>query len=127
MLKIGTQTKNVPELSDLPIITRRYIEATIWENVFDEIQKRSDRKTAEHIIGRACSNSAIAHGQDMAQQIDHPANLQDFKDTLPNWAKGDALEIEVLEQDKSKMDFNVTQWVVLKCTKKWARGKLIIY
>ena len=48
-------------------------------------------------------------GQDLAQKIDHPANLQDFADILPNWTKEDALEIEVLEQDKSKMDFNVTQ------------------
>ena len=84
MLNIGTQMMNVPVLSDLPIITRRYIKAAILKNVFDEIQKRFDRKTAERIIGRACSNSAIAHGQDMAEQIDHPANLQDFADILPN-------------------------------------------
>ena len=100
---------NIPDLSDLPIITRRCIEAKILKNVFDEIQKRFDRETAEQIIGRACSNSAIAHGQDLAQKIDHPANLQDFADILPNWTKEDALEIEVLEQDKSKMEFNVTR------------------
>ena len=66
---------NVPDLPDLPIITQRYIEAAILKNVFDEIQKRFDRKTAEQIIGQACANSAIAHGQDLAQQIDHPENL----------------------------------------------------
>ena len=109
MLKMGINMTNIPDLSDLPIITRRCIEAKILKNVFDEIQKRFDRETAEQIIGRACSNSAIAHGQDLAQKIDHPANLQDFADILPNWTKEDALEIEVLEQDKSKMNFNVTR------------------
>ena len=44
---------NVPDLPDLPFITRRYIEAAILKNVFDEIQKRFDRKTAEQIIGQA--------------------------------------------------------------------------
>ena len=109
MLKMGINMTNIPDLSDLPIITRRYIEAAILKNVFDEIQKRFDRETAEQIIGRACSNSALAHRQDLAQEIDRPANLQDFVDILPDWTKEDALEIEVLEQDKFKMDFIVTR------------------
>ena len=100
---------SIPELSNLPIIARRYIEAAILKNVFDEIERRFDRETAEQIIGQACSNSAVAHGKNMAQQVDHPTNLQDFAEILPNWTKEDALEIEVLEQNKSTMDFNVTR------------------
>ena len=100
---------SIPELSNLPIIARRYIEAAILKNVFDEIERRFDRETAEQIIGQACSNSAVAHGKNMEQQVDHPANLQDFAEILPNWTKEDALEIEVLEQNKSTMDFNVTR------------------
>ena len=46
MLKIGRKMTNIPDLSDLPIITRRYIEAAILKNVFDEIQKRFDNETA---------------------------------------------------------------------------------
>ena len=42
MLKIGRKMTNIPDLSDLPIITRRYIEAAILKNVFDEIKKRFD-------------------------------------------------------------------------------------
>ena len=42
MLKIGRKMTNIPDLSDLPIITRRYIEAKILKNVFDEIKKRFD-------------------------------------------------------------------------------------
>ena len=45
----------------------------------------------------------------MAQLVDHPANLQDFAEILSNWTKEDALEIEVLERNKSAMDFNVTR------------------
>ncbi len=42
MLKIGRKMTNIPDLSDLPIITRRYIETAILQNVFDEIKKRFD-------------------------------------------------------------------------------------
>ena len=37
MLKIGKKMMNISDLSDLPILTRRYIEAAILKNVFDEI------------------------------------------------------------------------------------------
>ena len=37
MLKIGKQMMKVPDLSDFPILMRRYIEAAILKNVFDEI------------------------------------------------------------------------------------------
>jgi len=86
---------NIPDLSHLPIMAWCCIETTIFKNVFDETQRRFGRKTVEQIIGQACSNSAVAHGKNMAQQIDHPANLQDFAEILPNWAREDALEIEL--------------------------------
>lgn len=75
ILNIGIWTTNIPDLSNLLILKGRYIEAAILKNVFNEIQKRFVRKTAEKIIGRACSNSTIARGVDMPQQIDHPENL----------------------------------------------------
>ena len=58
---------SIPELSNLPIIARRYIEAAILKNVFDEIERRFDHETAEQIIGQARSNSAVGHGKNMVQ------------------------------------------------------------
>ena len=34
----------------------------------------------------------MAHGQDMAQEIDHPASLQDFMDILLKRTREEALE-----------------------------------
>ena len=58
---------NVPDLSNLAIVTRRYIEAAILKKFLMEFKKRFDSEAAEQIIGSSCSNSAIAHGADMAQ------------------------------------------------------------
>ena len=95
MQKSGTPMTNIPDLSHLPIMAWCCIETTIFKNVFDETQRRFGRKTVEQIIGQACSNSAVAHGKNMAQQIDRPAKLLDFAEILPNWAREDALEIEL--------------------------------
>ena len=53
----------MPNLCDRPIITRRYIEAAIMKNVFDEKAKTFDLNTAEQITERACLNSPMAHDQ----------------------------------------------------------------
>ena len=43
----------------------------------------------------------------MRDTLGRPADLNDFAKILPNWTKEEALEIEVLEQNASKMDFDV--------------------
>ena len=61
-----TEKKTIPDISNVSIFARRYIEAAILKNVFDAITDKFDVKAAEEIIGKACSNSAIAHGAAMA-------------------------------------------------------------
>ena len=43
----------------------------------------------------------------MRDTLGRPVGLNDFAKILPNWTKEEALEIEVLEQNLSKMDFDV--------------------
>ena len=41
--------------------------------------------------------------------IGEKPDLRDFADILPNWTKEEALEIEVLDEAASVMNFNVTR------------------
>ena len=43
----------------------------------------------------------------MRDTLERPVDLNNFAKILPNWTKEEALEIEVLEQNASKMDFDV--------------------
>ena len=104
-----TEKRTIPDISNVSILARRYIEAAILKNVFDEISNKFGVKAAEEIIGKACSNSAIAHGAAMADVLEIKPDLSDFADILPNWTKEEALEIEVLEEAASVMNFNVTR------------------
>ena len=104
-----TEKKTIPDISSVSIFARRYIEAAILKNVFDEISNNFGIKAAEEIIGKACSNFAIAHGAAMADVLGKKPDWSDFADILPNWTKEEALEIEVLDESASGMNFNVTR------------------
>lgn len=96
-------------MTDLSILERRRIEATILKHVFDVIAERSGREEAEAVIGETCSRSAIEQGRAMAEAGEHVPTLEDFAAILPNWTKDGALEIEPLEMSERAMDFNVTR------------------
>lgn len=45
----------------------------------------------------------------MADVLEKKPDLSDFANILPNWTKEEALEIEVLDEAVSVMNFNVTR------------------
>ena len=92
---------------NMPILQRRRIEAMILKHVYEVIKERSGEEEARTVIGKAVSNAAIEHGKSMAQALGHAPTLKDFLDIMPLWTKDDALEIEVLEADEEKLNFNV--------------------
>lgn len=111
-------------MTDIPILTRRRIEAMILKHVFDVITERSGRAEAEAVIGETCSRSAIEQGRAMAEGLDHAPNLTDYAAILPNWTKEDALQIEVLRADEEEMDFNVTRCRYSEMYKEMGLGEI---
>lgn len=94
-------------MQDMPILQRRRIEAMILKHVYDVIRERSGEQEAREVVGKAVSKAAVEHGKTMAKALGRTPNLEDMLAILPLWAKDDALEIEVLEASKEKLDFNV--------------------
>lgn len=94
-------------MTQLAIIERRRIEAQILKNVHDVVTARSGVAEADAVVGEAVSRSAIEQGAAFAAELGHPPDLQDFADILPNWTRGDALEIETLHAAPDRLDFNV--------------------
>jgi len=92
---------------NMPILQRRRIEAMILKHVYEVIKEWSGEEEARTVIGKAVSNAAIEHGKSMAEALGHEPTLKDFLDIMPLWTKDDALEIEILEADEKKLNFNV--------------------
>lgn len=94
-------------MNDMGILERRRLEATLLKHVYDVAKARHGEEEAKALIGEAVSNSAIEHGKGFAEALGRTPDFKDFLDIMPLWTKDDALEIEVLEADEEKLDFNV--------------------
>ena len=94
-------------MQEMPILQRRRIEATILKHVYEVIRERSGEQEAREVIGKAVSNAAVEHGKGLAGSLGRTPDFEDMLAIMPLWTKDDALEIEILEASKDKLDFNV--------------------
>jgi len=96
-------------MKQMPILERRRIEALVLKNVYDVLRERSGEAEAQATIGEAVTRSAIEQGRNFAEELGRVPDLADFAGILPLWTKDNALEIDVLSQDKDHFNFNVTR------------------
>ena len=111
-------------MSQLPIITRRRIEAQILGHVHTTIAARHGEAEADAIIGEAVSASAIAQGAEFAQALGHTPDLKDFSDILPNWTAEGSLEITPLHAAPDRLDFNVTRCRYAEMYREMGLGRI---
>jgi len=93
--------------TELGILARRRIEASIIAPIYDEMREAIGEEKAREILRRAIRRAAIDAGAEMAARADGEADLESFKAILPLWTKDDALTIEVLDDKPGVLDFNV--------------------
>lgn len=104
-----SNTEDVMDINNMPILLRRRIEAMLLKHVLEVISERSGREEAEAVIGESCSRSAIEQGQQLAEALGHTPGFKDFQEILPAWTREDALTIEQLGTTEETMAFNVTR------------------
>lgn len=96
-------------MKDMPILERRRIEALILKHVFEVVRARSGEEEARAVIGEAVSRSAIEQGKGFAEELGRTPGFADFQAIMPLWTREDALQIELLDADETKLEFNVTR------------------
>ena len=94
-------------LNDIGVLKRREIEARILMPHIDSLSKEFGREKVLEIARQTII--AIARGQGAALAQRYGNRVNDFAESLTNWKKDDALEIDVLEQNDGKLSFNVTR------------------
>lgn len=99
----------LPDVSQMPILQRRRVEAMVLKHVYDVIRERSGEDEARAVIGAACSNAAIEHGAQFAEALGRQPDFLDFEAIMPLWTKEGALEIEKIAADEEKLEFNVVR------------------
>ncbi len=96
------------ELNEIGVLKRREIEARVIAPLVEELSGEFGRHRVLEILKRVIVRIAAGQGEGLAARIGgcSPAHLAD---SLKDWKKDDALEIEVLELSNEKLSFNVNR------------------
>jgi predicted ArsR family transcriptional regulator len=90
------------------ILTRREIEARIVAPLLEAFTAEVGRERAIEIVRQVILQIAREQGAQLAQQAGG-CTLAHFAAALEAWRKGDAMEMEVLEQSEQRLAYNVTR------------------
>ncbi|MDR2444247.1 MAG: L-2-amino-thiazoline-4-carboxylic acid hydrolase [Deltaproteobacteria bacterium] len=94
---------------NLTILERRRIEALIVKPIYQVLTRDFGLETANKIISEAIENDAQEAGRREAALEEGPTDLATFKAILPNWSRGGALDIEVIEATSQSLCYDVTR------------------
>jgi len=95
-------------LNEIGVLKRREIEARIIGPFVDALANEFERERVLAILSETIINVARQQGAQRAAQVGDNSLLA-FSESAGDWRKGNALEIEILEQTEERYDFNVTR------------------
>ncbi len=113
--------------SDLPILEQRRLEANLVKPIYEEMAAALGEEKAQEILGTAIKKHAVAQGAAYAE-ADRAAgkepSLAGFYALLPQWTTGGALEMDVLEENDTNVNFNVTRCRYAEMYKEMGLGHI---
>ena len=97
-------------MHDIPILSRRRLQAEVIQPIYDEMVKRLGEEEAQSILHTAIRQAAIAEGANLASQApDGETSMKSFIDCFELWTRGGALEVEVHQATDERFEFDVTR------------------
>jgi len=108
--EIGTAPTALPPdtLNEIGVLKRREIEARMIGPFVEALATEFEREKVLSILGETIINIARQQGAERAAAMGDDSLLA-FSQSTGDWRKGNALEIEVLEQNEERYSFNVTR------------------
>lgn len=111
----------------LPILEQRRIEANLVKPIYEEMALALGEEKAQEILGSAIKKHAVAQGAAYAEAgraAGNEPSLAGFYALLPQWTAGGALEMDVLEESETQVNFNVTRCRYAEMYKKMGLGHI---
>ena len=87
------------------VLTRREAEARILAPLIDALAVEFGRERVEKVVSETIINLAREQGASLASEFGD--SLDSFLETLQFWMKDGAMEIEILDQSDTRLDFDV--------------------
>ena len=108
----------------LSMLEKRKIEAEILKEVYLTLKESHGEEVAKKTIAESVRRSAIEQARQFAAAAPGGPSLKAFRDVMPLWTKGGALEIEVKEQTDQTFTFNVVRCRYAETYKAMGLGEI---
>jgi hypothetical protein len=96
-------------MEEMPIVTRRRIEAAFAKGIFDEMTATFGEEAARAVLARAVVKMAHEVAGEMAARAPAGPSLEHFRAIQSLWRAEDALTIEEIPASEGEFHFNVTR------------------
>ncbi|MGF1598466.1 MAG: L-2-amino-thiazoline-4-carboxylic acid hydrolase [Acidimicrobiales bacterium] len=105
---MAEDTSRPDTLNDVGVLTRREIEARIVAPLLERLGERFGHDEVREVAQDVIVEVARTQGAELAGLLGGNG-LDHFADSMDNWTKGGALEVEVVERGAEVFAFNVTR------------------
>jgi len=104
----GNTDPNPDHLNAIGVLTRREIEARILAPLLEAMGEEFGRERVMEITREVIVGLSHQQGVQLADRMGG-GSLDQFAAALEDWKKGDAIELQILEQNQSTFAFNITR------------------
>ena len=118
-------TSPAPNILEIaPMLEKRKVEAAILKHVYDTLKASHGVDVARKTVADAVRSSSIEQAAEFAAKVGGKTSIQTFIDRQELWARGGALEREVIEQSDTKYRFNVTRCKYAEMYREMGLGEI---
>jgi hypothetical protein len=114
VFNLGAEVRKEPwmnsdlELNEIGILKRREIEARLLAPIVDALGDKFGRQEVLEVVRNVVSGIARQQGRELATRLGRN-DLQAFGTSVEPWSRNDALQLRILDQNESVLNFDVTK------------------
>jgi hypothetical protein len=96
------------ELNEIGVLKRREIEARLLAPIVDALGDRFGRHEVLEVVRNVITGIARRQGRELATRLGRN-DLQAYAGSVEPWSRNDALQLHILDQNESVLNFDVTK------------------
>jgi L-2-amino-thiazoline-4-carboxylic acid hydrolase len=96
------------ELNEIGVLKRREIEARLLAPIVDALAEKFGRQAVLEVIRNVVTGIARWQGRELATRVGRN-DLQAYAESVEPWSRNDALQLRILDQNESVLNFDVTK------------------
>jgi hypothetical protein len=96
------------DLNEIGVLKRREIEARLLAPIVDALGDKFGRQEVLEVVRNVVTGIARQQGRELANRLGRN-DLQAFGTSVEPWSRNDALQLRILDQNESVLNFDVTK------------------